>query len=517
MNPKYNDKISNKSNFDDFESNNRNKFMKVFLIILLFVLVLMFLSIVAALIYSLFVLPKNDQSPNGEVIISIIGIAVTVWIGLNIYNIVSKDDIDKFQYNVTTKIERTYNQFNNKIKYTEGNLNKIDIRLSIIQFISLLNETRSTYIISYYFAICFSNLKEKIENVDLLVEIEYFFIKTTQFYENNNYNKAYIYGQNTIDKINLYNDLTKGTKKNKLIEAYNNCRLSDMYYYKNVSAQRAHKNVNADELIESIELYRKVKEYVFKTYSKSSKARFIENELYGYIHNTIAYTYQELANMLGIEEYNNKADDEYRKVFYYYEERGRYYRNYGTFLERCGHYKEAITNYEKAIYLDKNDYKSYNNLYSLKLKLIEATINKSLKEDNVMLYEFDSSKINLEDIDTIDEAITHLNIISQMSVNFCDIYYNLAKGYMFKYLCNPKKDKTLLDKALNINEFALILDKKNLGALFTKRNIFEAYKKILEANEINNKIREITTRPNDTADKKVKYENYLANTLSRKE
>lgn len=35
-----------------------------------------------------------------------------------------------------------------------------------------------------------------------------------------------------------------------------------------------------------------------------------------------------------------------------------------------------------------------------------------------MLYEFDSSKINLEDIDTIDEAITHLNIISQMSVNF---------------------------------------------------------------------------------------------------
>ena len=72
--------------------------------------------------------------------------------------------------------------------------------------------------------------------------------------------------------------------------------------------------------------------------------------------------------MLGIEEYNNKADDEYQKVFYYYEERGRYYRNYGTFLERCGHYKEAITNYEKAIYLDKNDYKSYNNLYSLKLK-----------------------------------------------------------------------------------------------------------------------------------------------------
>ena len=30
MNPKYNDKISNKSNFDDFESNNRNKFMKYF-------------------------------------------------------------------------------------------------------------------------------------------------------------------------------------------------------------------------------------------------------------------------------------------------------------------------------------------------------------------------------------------------------------------------------------------------------------------------------------------------------
>ena len=33
-----------------------------------------------------------------------------------------------------------------------------------------------------------------------------------------------------------------------------------------------------------------------------------------------------------------------------------------------------------------------------------------------------------------------------MIVNFCDIYYNLAKGYMFKYLCNPKKDKELLDK-----------------------------------------------------------------------
>ena len=30
MNPKYNDKISNKSNFDDFESNNRNKFICTF-------------------------------------------------------------------------------------------------------------------------------------------------------------------------------------------------------------------------------------------------------------------------------------------------------------------------------------------------------------------------------------------------------------------------------------------------------------------------------------------------------
>ena len=197
MNSKYNDKISNKSNFDDFESNNRNKFMKVFLIILLFVLVLMFLSIVAALIYSLFVLPKNDQSPNGEVIISIIGIAVTVWIGLNIYNIVSKDDIDKFQYNVTTKIERTYNQFNNKIKYTEGNLNKIDIRLSIIQFISLLNETRSTYIISYYFAICFSNLKEKIENVDfshLGTEFDFRYL-----------DNSYHVRLNMVGRYNIYN------------------------------------------------------------------------------------------------------------------------------------------------------------------------------------------------------------------------------------------------------------------------------------------------------------------------
>ena len=525
---------------------NRKEYMKKFLYILLGVMILMFLSILIGLLWSLFFSPiKTD--PNEQIIISVIAIAVTVWIGLNIYSIVSKDDIDRLQKDLITTIEDknevltstierknrklekdlistikisnnrlqtelreiSNNQLQKGLREIKDNIRIMDIKLSIMQFISLLNETKTMYIISYYFALNLSGANHKIHKVDYLVEIEYYFIKTTQFYENGNYEKSNELAQKVIDMINTYENETKDLNKNQLISAYNKCRLSDMYFYKNISAQRCHKKHDINELQTSIDLYKELKEYIEEQYiiDKKNNAKYIKNEVFAYIHNTIAYTYQEMYNIDRAKDYNDKAKEQYQFVFYYYKERGRYYRNYGTFLERNGHREEAMKNYQMAIELDKSDYKAYNNLYSLKLKLIENKINDILKNEDKLLFDFDK-KVTDEDKDTIEECIVLLKNVIQMNAAFCDCYYNLAKGYMLKYLCCGK-DESLLDEAMIVNDFVFVLDKQNSGALFIKRNIYEAWGKIEEANKVNDKIKNTIHRKTDANSKEEKYKQYL--------
>ena len=490
------------------ENNNRKIFIKVLLWLIVIATALMFLSIVIALICSLFIgVPDGTKSVNSELIISIISIAVTVWIGLNIYNVISKEDIDIFMNKIDKKINRSMLQ----LREIDDKLQETDIKLSMTQFIFLLKETRSRYIISYYFAMCFSNSKEKIDNIDNLVKIEYLFIKTIQFYENNNYNLALEYCQKALSYFLEYEIINKPRKDYKLLDAYKCCRLSDLYFYKNISSLRMNASVSIDELTRSIELYCTLKKYI-DDHQDDYDIDFISNELYGYIHNTIAYTYQEMAFLSNEKEFIENAEKEYYEVFKNYKENGRYYRNFGTFLERTNKKEEALENYKKAIDLNKSDYKAYNNYYALKLKMIESDILNIMDRKNIELFselEFKFICNSVEKISVINDSISKLTAISRTDYNFCDLYYNTAKGYLFKYLCSKNRDTRLLDKALEINETALILNENNLGALFTKRNIYEAYNKIKEANEVNNKIKAINSRNNDTRKKSELYKKHL--------
>ena len=511
---------------DAREYNNRKKFIKVLLWLLVIAIGFMFLSIVIALICSLFLgVPDETKAVNDELIISIISIAVTVWIGLNIYNVISKEDIDIFMNKIDKKINKSMLQ----LREIDDKLQETDTKLSKIQFIFLLNKTRSRYIISYYFAICFSNSNEKMSNINILVKIEYLFTKTIQFYENNEYDLALQYCQKAIDELSRDKNINKEIINKKeedyeLLDAYTGCRLSDLYFYKNISSSRINVPVSINELTDSIKLYRSLEKYIDE-HLADYQANYISNELHGYIHNSIAYTYQEMAFLSDEKEdkkrYKEAAEKEYKEVFLNYRENGRYYRNYGTFLERTNKKEEALKKYKKAMELNKFDYKAYNNYYALKLKIIESKILEIMSKNNIKLYNglksilpqggnFDIIGDINDAIKDIDDAILKLKVISRNEFNFCDLYYNTGKGYLLKYLLDKNSDKKLLDEALEINDFALLLNKKNLGALFTKRNIYEAYGKIEKANEINDQIKEINAINNDTCKKSELYQNYLS-------
>ena len=64
---------------------------------------------------------------------------------------------------------------------------------------------------------------------------------------------------------------------------------------------------------------------------------------------------------------------------------------------------------------------------------------------------------------------------------FVDTHYNMAKAYMYKYLLEGKVKKELLKAAHNQIDIALELDPKSAGALYTKRNIYEAEGNYAEA------------------------------------
>ena len=153
-------------------------------------------------------------------------------------------------------------------------------------------------------------------------------------------------------------------------------------------------SVSIDELTRSIELYCTLKKYI-DDHQDDYDIDFISNELYGYIHNTIAYTYQEMAFLSNEKEFIENAEKEYYEVFKNYKENGRYYRNFGTFLERTNKKEEALENYKKAIDLNKSDYKAYNNYYALKLNMIESDILDIMDRKNIELFSELEFKFNV--------------------------------------------------------------------------------------------------------------------------
>lgn len=307
--------------------------------------------------------------------ISVISVAISVWIGLNIYNIVKKSDIDKLEKTAKeTRIEfdefsRNYRQFNlmaienvyiseDRVckYYVEEFKNSEMLDYKLTKTIVLFEKSFSRIIKSYND----KNLKMMFEALnELNAQIEWI--------------KSHI-------NVKLINESDK-----ILFNSYLNCREGDYNYYTALYHKEQHEPDSAIKYLNDAR----------KKYSNVLQNGKIQDETVNiYINNVQSYIVQLLCllddNKDNKKKYAEKAysfsksacsvDGEFIETGY-----ARDHRNYGVNIEQyikyyyeknskgyIEHLLEAYNQYQIAYKFDEKDVKTLTCLSSIVLKIFDA-------------------------------------------------------------------------------------------------------------------------------------------------
>lgn len=403
--------------------------------------------------------------------LSILGIAVSVWIGLNIYNVIKKSEIDK----EIEEIRKT----NEKIAYSyERN-----------KFISVLEKTKNLYEISEYFIRRFEeDTTTPIEDFSIMIMFEKKFVKCCKAYEQKQKKRCKalavelrtLLDADEIKKLKLKYD---NTFKDILEMEYFFVRESDIIFYLYNSDK---KSVSTDEFLYSIQIY----EILIEKYRN-----YFEKEEKEYVYNTIAHSYFLLLNDVNNsdselrQEWKDKARKNYEGIKN--SVKGRYHQNYGCFLEKYGtSYEEAEKRYCDALRCFDVDNKNWNLLGSLYLKMFDEKVGICNRFNKKKVLS-DKWKVNNSNLKLLHNAYVYLHIALSKSPELVDVYYNFAKVNLYLGLFGKKKNLKIAEEYLKIVEVSFGED--NSGYLFTLRNYYEAigdYENAIKTNKklINNKV-----------------------------
>ena len=435
-----------------------------------------------------------------------VAIAVSVWVGLNIYNYLSRDEVDRLQENIK-KIQVELDQSNLFLNEINNSFHE----LAFQTLISTISRSGERYIISAFFA-------EKIRQTDLtdlsielinrvsIAESEY--DDLTEYYEAGRLTDCYQTCDAVKNKfIGLREELNKLDEHSKyqVLQKYIDSRVGDCLFYKNVSANRM---FNSDEMREVIRLFKGIEKYI----DEDKDLQQVNKETYlSYCYNTIGYTYDQIY----VRDKANEDDKE--QAIKYSEESvdkpgtmakkhlARYTRNLGLAYEHDGDLKKALEQYEKSAKLDRNDYKSWNNIASATLKLLEKRLKVSGRETVLCRFEKNAFK---EYMDKLRYAEAACKMSISINAAFMDPYYKLINIYM--YLLLGGYDETVNQN--NGQDRIVFLEKINFetpGFLFAKRNFYEACGDIKTAAENNEIIIEKFGTKNDALHMRNIYSNYL--------
>lgn len=164
----------------------------------------------------------------------IVATAVTIWVGLNIYNLITKEDLNNEINREVRNSEEKMKSRNNKI---------LKNQLSKEVFLERLEKTRYRYAVSDFLVRHINELKKiKYEEA---AEIERYLSLCVQNYETNRWNDATHYAKELLDYIKKRGLIKKAEKENvgvDLIYLYD--RMGDAYFYMNANRGRGKKKLN---------------------------------------------------------------------------------------------------------------------------------------------------------------------------------------------------------------------------------------------------------------------------------
>lgn len=388
--------------------------------------------------------------------LEVIGLAIAVWTGLNIVNLVSRNEVNEVKENLnkireqSDKIREDLNEINKNKDELNEIINNIENK-NKDEFLSELLKTDEDEMSRYYY----KKFKDEKVSFSKLVAIEHLFNRIYEMHVSKNVNLEQM--SREINELKLRIEEAKDyidniSRKNKpiLLENYFKFRQAEGLFYIGYEINNSEEKYNKYEKAVSLyldtvkELAIEFPEYKpslitnIDFWEKDVNKYYNNAELFAYFANTIGESYgnMALANPKSKEE--NIEDIAERAIFYgklavdcakkHDINKEVYYKNLGCNYERLERIKtnnsvhnsiETLDNYRKAFeltinkpQLSKNQmwryyftYLTYLNKYiKYKLKL-DLTLKSSIKKN-----------LSVEDTSDIIERIDEMNKVSSVAV-----------------------------------------------------------------------------------------------------
>lgn len=352
------------------------------------------LVIISFMLYGIVLLNQSNNIENLKLFsfdfaVSVIGIAVTTWLGLNIYNVIEKNELkelerelNKSKKQLDQKIIEVYNKsdsFSQEINQISKD--QIEIKNNLFQQrIELLKNSfnvKNTWFKLFY-SFCENEKKELFETYGFFIRIEQLYNEVYRLNEQGESNDIHYYCEEGLRLISTAKSMINhDLERNNWFIAYLPIRESDFYYFSGLQYKREgaldrfKTNINF-ELRILLNIDAKIQDKIITIKDPICLAKH---------YNTIAISCIYLMNLNDSDSKDNE-----RMAFEYSKKsidtnyaNAKSTRNYGTLLERKGQFQEAREKYLEALKKDRFDYNSYYCLGSLEIKLIKNSL---INEEN---------------------------------------------------------------------------------------------------------------------------------------
>lgn len=452
--------------------------------------------------------------------IVIIGIAVSIWIGLNIYNIIERDQLQLFQENLK-KADDNLKDIEERLKNQNEEYSKLEAKLEKTQTAfkkSSLSLDHSLNILKYIalsISLQYDELPSRIFKDTIFKEIakESKNISPDEIENDNSAMLLAYYGRIENCYINLRKNEDTNSRKSYGKDGYILCvdLISNKFYNELSILEQSYIQFRAGELC-----YYLGDEY--NGFDNSQALMYEDESLFyyneavqlnpslnkdGYLDNTLSGIWLWKGNNLSDkkekEEAYNKALEYVNKALNIFSDRGVYFKNKGVILEKLGGNKSEIKYcYKKAIDLDlindKPNYRNYLTLASIQLKELynKMKIIPLFKRIEPLHFFKETYTADQEkEIETLIQEIEDLYIEAiELAPKRIESYYKYGELFTCKYLflkSLQENDEARISKENALTQFkkADYISNDFIPAKFQERNYYEAIGDIQKAKQLN--------------------------------
>lgn len=439
--------------------------------------------------------------------LAIIAVAVSVWIGLNIYNVIAKDDLVTLESQIedlkTVEV---------RLKTTQRNQNAAVRSLLLSSLMKTQTDEMSVLFIDRISELRLEDLDSALLSEMLLIEES--FASIVDGYNKRNrpvIEKFYAAGKNYCQQFREALDRNSESLEEMgtlyFYKSYLFFRRADFNFYYSIRPSNPPARSQADAmrkycelLSESIEGYNRVSCLLSESLPGGMPQR-----IKSYMDNSIGYSYYQKYGYLKAPN-DIEAAKEYCRMACYpdgeeafaqpgYDRsfaRSVYYRNYAhclnSMMTGIAGVQAALPHFRRSLELDYRDSKAHFNLASFTLKAIVES--EGLGGNRVRL--LNRIYISPSYQGDIDSAIKNLRWAITFNKEFTDPYFLIAHAYTLKMLMvhNPVERDSFFEQAVDVlDTYKRLCPPDNTDTyLFYERNLYEAHGDVWKAAEINSKL-----------------------------